>query len=80
MCYNIIKGRKVLHMTYYARFSVIKEGYGLMGVEDHEFEADDLEDLKTQLDEFYEEKETKTVTYLLDELEDENGNDVKGDI
>ena len=67
-------------MTYYARFSIIKEGYGLMGVEDHEFEAEDIDDLRTQLNEFYEEKETKKIDYLLDELEDEEGNDIRGDI
>lgn len=63
-------------MEYYARFSVIKEGYGLMGIKDETFEAEDLNELKTQINEFYEENDTKKVTHLLDELEDENGKEI----
>ena len=64
-------------MTYYARFSIIKDNYGLMGVEDKTFEnIESLEELKEEINGFYKEKETKTVIYLLDELEDENGNEI----
>ena len=64
-------------MEYYVRFSIIKNNLGLMGVRDETFDAEDLADLKTQINEFYEENDTKTTTHLLDEIDDENGEEIK---
>lgn len=63
-------------MEYYATFSIIRDGLGLMGVRDETFEAEDLADLKAQINEFYEENDTKKTTHLLDEIYDENGNEI----
>lgn len=64
-------------MEYYATFSIIRDGLGLMGVRDETFEAEDLADLKAQINEFYEENDTKKTTHLLDEICDENGEEIK---
>lgn len=48
-----------------------------MGVRDETFEAEDLADLKAQINEFYEENDTKTTTHLLDEIVDENGEEIE---
>lgn len=63
-------------MEYYIRFSVIEEGYGLMGIEDVTVDCSP-EELKGKLDEFYAAHETNTTTYMLDEIYDEEGNEVK---
>ena len=63
-------------MTYLARFSVIDDRYGLMGVEDTEFEAGDLEELHEQITEFHDTHDTKIIYYMLDDLEEEDGTDV----
>lgn len=63
-------------MEYYARFSVINERYGFMGVEDETFEADDMEELKECFKEYYDTHDTKIITHFLDELEDEEGNEI----
>lgn len=63
-------------MEYYATFSIIRNGLGLMGVRDETFEAEDLADLKAQINEFYKENDTKKTTHLLDEIYDENGNEI----
>lgn len=62
-------------MEYYIRFSVIEEGYGLMGIEDVTVDCSS-EELKDKLDEFYAAHETATTTYMLDEIYDEEGNEV----
>lgn len=62
-------------MEYYIRFSVIEEGYGLMGIEDVTVDCSP-EELKDKLDEFYAAHETGTTTYMLDEIYDEEGNEV----
>lgn len=67
-------------MEYYARFSVIQDGYGLMGIHDETFEADSIEELAEELQEFYIENETNTIMYMLDEIEDEEGNEIDKDL
>lgn len=60
-------------MEYYASFSIIKNNIGFMGVRNETFEAEDLADLKAQINEFLDDNPN----WLLDEIEDENGEEIK---
>lgn len=62
-------------MEYYATFAKLIDD-AVWGVEEVDFQADSIEELKEQIEEFFEENESKRVTYLLDELYDEEGNDL----
>lgn len=63
-------------MEYYATFSVIDDRYGFMGVEEACFDAEDMEELREQFKEFYDTHDTKIIYYLLDSIQDEEGNDI----
>lgn len=62
-------------MEYYATFTELIDD-AVWGVEEVDFQADSIEELKEQIEEFYQENESERVTYLLDELYDEEGNDL----
>lgn len=62
-------------MEYYATFTELIDD-AVWGVKEVDFQADSIEELKEQIEEFYQENESKRVTYLLDELYDEEGNDL----
>ena len=58
-------------MFFTARYSVINNDYGLMGVEDYDFEAEDLEEAKMIAEEYAEKHSSYAHDLLLDELEGE---------
>lgn len=62
-------------MEYYATFTELIDD-AVWGVKEVDFKADSIEELKEQFKEFYENNETKRLTYLLDELYDEEGNEI----
>lgn len=64
-------------MNYFASFSVVKTGCGVIGYCSEAFEADDIEDLAQQIKDYLEDSETKNIVFLIDSVQDENGNDVK---
>lgn len=65
-------------MEYYVRASLIAEGYGFMGVEDIDFEADDLQEATDILNDKIDSIEAEGYDcVLVDEVYDEEGNEIK---
>lgn len=62
-------------MEYYATFTHLIDD-ATWGKREEVFNADSLEELQGQIQEFYENNETKREMFLLDELYDEEGNDL----